>query len=163
MYWGAESDLRTQFYAFFIADCWFLFIEWSFLRQMNLLKPQSEPRTKQNVELVIWFPHPSLRCTHRLCAGEGNVPDLLGDELQLRVVPLPLPLLPLQARDHLRPGHRHTDHHRHFLFLHLVATVGNILTLTSWISNPGSSESRSLSHPWEWMLPRTTETKTVEL
>ena len=27
VYWGAETDLRPQFYAFITADCWVLFIE----------------------------------------------------------------------------------------------------------------------------------------
>ena len=42
-------------------------------------------------------------CTHRLGAGQGDVPDLLADELQLGVVPLSLPLLSLQTRDQVRP------------------------------------------------------------
>ena len=43
-------------------------------------------------------------CTHRLgAAGQGDVPDLLADELQLGVVPLPLPLLGLQTRDQVSP------------------------------------------------------------
>ena len=45
-------------------------------------------------------------CTHRLGAGQGDVPDLLADELQLGVVPLPLPLLCLQTRDQVRPEER---------------------------------------------------------
>lgn len=48
----------------------------------------------------------AIDCTHRLGAGQGDVPDLLADELQLGVVPLPLPLLCLQTRDQVRPEER---------------------------------------------------------
>ena len=78
------------------------------VRQMNLFRPETEPKQDRN---LVSSPQSRLWCTHRLCAGEGDVPDLLRDELQLGVVPLPLPLLPLQARDHLRPGHRHLHDH----------------------------------------------------
>lgn len=59
---------------------------------------------------TIFKPYSTIKCyamgtrgTHRLGAGQGDVPDLLADELQLGVVPLPLPLLRLQTRDQIRP------------------------------------------------------------
>ena len=40
--------------------------------------------------------------THRLVGCERDSADLLGDELKLGVVPLPLPLVALQAGDQVR-------------------------------------------------------------
>ena len=117
VYWGAETDLRPQFYAFITADCWVLFIECK----------ANESEQDRN---LVSSPQSRLWCTHRLCAGEGDVPDLLRDELQLGVVPLPLPLLPLQARDHLRPGHRH----RHFVTITVSSySYSYLLDFKSWI------------------------------
>ena len=88
--------------------------------------------------------------THGLRTGEGDVPDLLADELQLRVVPLPLPLLRLQTRDQIRPGQNNQS-------VSISSKRVQIFKNTSSIAILGSSESRLLRRLWGWRWPRRAE------